>query len=116
MTTSTIAITLLCILLYLNAAAIYYAVRTEMYTSKQLAAQTCIVFAIPLVGAVVILSFSISQLSPGTTRENERKTSNRLLSLLFLSFIFSHSNNQSESSESLSNSYEIGGGVDSSDY
>ena len=116
MTISTIAIFLLCLLLYLNAAAVYYAIKSEMYTSKQLVAQACIVFLIPIVGAVVILSFSISQLSPETPLANEGKISSRLLSLLFLSFIVSNSNDQSESSDSGSNSYEAGGGFDSSDH
>lgn len=116
MTTSTIVITLLCLLLYLNAAAIYYAVKTEMYSTKQLVAQACIVFLVPLVGAIVILSFSISQISPEPLLKNEKKHSNRLLSLLFLSFIVSNLNSQSESSVSESNIPESGGGIDSSDH
>ncbi len=118
MTTSTIVITCFCLLLYLNAAAIYYAVKTEMYSIKQLVAQACIVFIIPLVGAVVILSFSISQLSPETplALERERKTSSRLFSLLFLSFIVSNLNGQSESSVSESSTPDSGGGIDSSDH
>ncbi|MBU2240314.1 MAG: hypothetical protein KJ868_20090 [Gammaproteobacteria bacterium] len=116
MTTSMVVITCFCLLLYLNAAAIYYAVKTEMYSTKQLVAQACIVFIIPLVGAAVILSFSISQLSPETPLERERKTSSRLLSLLFLSFIVSNLNGQSESSVSESSIPDSVGGIDSSDH
>jgi len=90
----------LAILLYLNAAAIYYAVISGMFSRQQLIAQSVLVFLVPLLGAILVLFFSISQIDRTGFKPSKDKPKIRLLSYVFLTFLVSKNTSDSLSNDS----------------
>ncbi len=110
MSTNAIVVLLLGALIYLDAAAIYYSIKTEMYTKGQLVGQACVVLLIPFLGAILILSFSLTQISSTTFKGSEAKFPSRLLSNLFLGFLVSRSHQSSKNDDSGTEPSTLGGG------
>lgn len=78
----------LALLIYVNAAAIFYAHASEMYSRGQLAAQTIVVLLIPFLGAMIIFMFAKSQIEPALFKKKQERVGFRFASALFLSFVF----------------------------
>jgi len=88
------------ILLYLNASAIYYAVVSDMFSNKQLIAQSIFVFLVPFFGAILVLVFSISQIDRTGFKPSIDKPKIRLLSFIFLTFLVSKNSSDSFGNDS----------------
>jgi len=104
---------LLVFLIYLNASAIYYAVVSGMFSKGQLIGQTLLVFLVPVLGAILVLFISISQIDGDGFKPSIDKPKIRLLSYIFLSFLVSK--NASESFANDSSPSEFGGSDGGSD-
>jgi uncharacterized membrane protein YgcG len=81
-------------LIYLDSMAIYYAIKSDVFEPFQIIYQTLFVIFIPFVGALIILSFALSQIRSTVPNVAVQRTKSRFLELLFLSAVItSHSNN-----------------------
>lgn len=101
------------IALYLDAAAIYYAIKSEMFSREQLIAQAIIILLFPMLGAIFILTFTLSQTGRSGFKSEVGKPKSRWLSLLFLSFIVTRNNYGHQTGcDSFSDSHGSGDGGD----
>ncbi|KZY96100.1 hypothetical protein A3765_28980 [Oleiphilus sp. HI0130] len=98
-------------LVYLDAMAIYYAHKSEMYEPIQLFFQALIVLCIPLVGALLILNFALSHIRSAPQYSGSSKSRSRVLELFFLTAIVaSHSNSVGLSDDGAGSSHIDSGG------
>lgn len=87
---------LFALLLYIDAMAIYYAHKSEMFERTQLIMQALIVILIPYIGGIFVLMFSLSQLKKQPAAKLHEKSKARILNYLFLSFILVNNSTSQE--------------------
>ena len=88
------------LLIYLNASAIYYAVVSGMFSKTQLIFQSLFVVLVPVLGAIFVLFFSISQIDRSGFKPAQDKPKIRLLSYIFLTFLVSQNTSDSFANDS----------------
>ena len=106
---------LLALLLYIDAMAIYYAHKSEMFERTQLIMQALIVIFIPFIGGIFVLIFSLSQLNKQPAEKLHEKSKARILHYLFLSFILVNNPTSQEYGTSESGGDLTGGNCGSGD-
>ena len=80
-------------LVYLDAMAVYYAQKSEMYEPLQLFLQTLFVICLPVIGALLVLNIALSHIRSAPEGGVSNKPKSRFLELLFLTAVVaSHSN------------------------
>lgn len=104
------------LIIYLDGMAIYYAYKTDMYEPLQLSLQALLVVLVPVVGALFVIFFSVSQINRQLMASRQGGRS-RVLELFFLSWLLTPSsqngfqNDESgfNNSDQVQNSGDTGG-------
>ncbi|KZZ11072.1 hypothetical protein A3758_35350 [Oleiphilus sp. HI0118] len=97
-------------LVYIDAMAIYYAHKSEMYEPIQILFQSLVVICLPIFGAILVLNIALSHIRSAPEGSVSSKPKSRFLELLFLTAIVA---SHSSSSMGHSDSGDGGGHIDS---
>jgi hypothetical protein len=89
---------------YLDCLAMYYAYKSEMYSNQQLAFQLLLVLILPLIAAIFVITFSVSNIQQ--YRGSTEKSKGHLIKLLTLSFFLTPSRGP-ESTEASSSRIDL---------